>query len=119
MTERTFILLKSLIKKIEAALCQPLRHGSKIILLFIPAILCFGSPFYVKLEELYYKASIFERTGELLLSAVCVFLAISIARLVFKKRFTGLLPISRKIFQWVIWLGFLRRSRVGPRRSTR
>ena len=107
MTERTFILLKSLIKKIEAALCQPLRHGSKIIFLFIPAILCFGSPFYVKLEELYYKASIFEGTGKLLLSAVCVFLAINIARLVFKKRFTGLLPISRKIFQWVIWLGFL------------
>jgi cytochrome c-type biogenesis protein CcsB len=107
MTVKGLPLIKSFIEKFKTALCRPLRHRFKIIFLFSAGILCFGSSFNLNLEEVYYNALIFERTGKLLLSVVCVFLAISIVRLIFKSRFTGLFFISRKIFQWAVWLGFL------------
>jgi len=99
--------VKSIVKKIETFFCYPSSNSSKVLFLFITGIMFLGSSFGSGLEELYYNARIFERTGKLLLSVVCVFLAISIVRLILKKRSTKLFPKIENIFQWTVWLGFL------------
>jgi len=84
-----------------------LKNRVGFLLLSLMILLCMGSSFHSKIEELYYNFRIFERIGKWFLSVTGFFLLIVIGRFAFKKRFRKIFSILESIFPWATWIGFL------------
>jgi cytochrome c-type biogenesis protein CcsB len=103
-----FFLPKSRIRELENDIRKSMRFLFNIILLCIMGIMCLGSSaFHVQMEKFYYSVRIFERLGKWFVLTSGVFLLMSAMRFWSKYRSKKLFPITERIFQWAIWLGFL------------
>jgi cytochrome c-type biogenesis protein CcsB len=103
-----FFLPKSRIRELENDIRKSMRSLSNIILLCIMGIMCLGSSsFHVRIEKLYDSLRIFERLGEWFVLVAGIFLLINVIQFWSKNRCRKLFPITEKLFQWAVWLGFL------------
>jgi cytochrome c-type biogenesis protein CcsB len=99
---------KGRIREIETEIRNTAYSRFSIVLLCLIAIIFLSSlAFHVQIKEFYYRFWILQWLGKWFVLVSCIFLLMSLIRFAFKNRFEKLFPITKKVFQWSVLLGFL------------